>query len=398
LVQHAGGHGLSLAFPGSVASGDFIAVSFSGDQGNYPISSISDTQGNTYAKAVSCLASAGVNGEIWFAKGVVGGPDAITIQAQGGGNIGIAEFNGVDPSNPLDGAACNTTPNGQTYTTGPVTANASDLLYASIVDGGGTPAAGVGYTLLDTGVWNWEFGDEYSIAAASPYQATFGIQANQNNGAVLIAAFKPASGASGPPPGINMVQHQGGHGLSLPFPGKVTAGNLIAVSFSGDQGNYPITSISDTLGNTYVKAISCLASAGVNAEIWYAKNVYGGADTLTIHASGGGNAGIAEFSGLDILNPVDVVVCNNSTAGPTSNTGPLTTAFSNELLYSVIVDGGGIPTAGSDFTLLDAEIFNWEFGHEFRIAPVTGVYEATFDTPETSTSGAIAAVTFKPAS
>lgn len=165
--------------------------------------------------------------------------------------------------------------------------------------------------------------------------------------------------------------------MTAPFASANTASDTIIVSADWWGGGQSVTaSLTDTEGNTYVPAPGPLDSMDGNSriEIWYAKNIKAGANTVTMTLSSPINGGIAlaihEFSGLDLSNPLDTTIWNTA-SGTALTTGSTTTNFAKELLFAF--DGGdaGASYAASPFTGMqsgEADV------SEYETVNATGTY------------------------
>jgi hypothetical protein len=120
------------------------------------------------------------------------------------------------------------------------------------------------------------------------------------------------------------------------------AGNLIIVAaFPGTNGT--LTSVTDNVGNTYVKAGSnyraVLTAGGTGVvEIWYAVNIIAGATTVTLN---GGTTpfqiAVWEVSGLATVEPFDNATKIDDNATQTSPLGPtIVTTEDYEFVISAI--------------------------------------------------------------
>lgn len=132
----------------------------------------------------------------------------------------------------------------------------------------------------------------------------------------------------------------------------VTAGNMLFMMGQADTG--VTLSISDTLTNTWTAVISNFGTTGGRvASFWYAKNIAGGADTVTVTASASVAdiyCGGAEFSGLSTTAPLDQ---HPAFAVNTTTSSAVTTTQANEVLIGITAGGNGglAPTAGTGYTL-----------------------------------------------
>jgi hypothetical protein len=158
--------------------------------------------------------------------------------------------------------------------------------------------------------------------------------------------------------------------------------NIMICWLSYNSATESISSISDTLGNTYSKAVGPLTGTGSIAnyrqEIWYAANTNGGSGlnvTATFSSTFNASKDISchEYSGAATSSPIDQVV---ETTGTTANatTSNMTTTSANQMIFSAaIYDGTG--TGGAGHTQRSSLHTNCS---QDRIVGAVGSYNASF--------------------
>src|SRR5215475_10823529 len=87
--------------------------------------------------------------------------------------------------------------------------------------------------------------------------------------------------------GASLVQHTSKDAgtttiSSLAFPGTNTAGNWIAVCVRAGYSSSQVFTVKDSDGNTYRRAAQVGMSSAVSLAIFYAENIKGGANTVTV--------------------------------------------------------------------------------------------------------------------
>jgi hypothetical protein len=141
--------------------------------------------------------------------------------------------------------------------------------------------------------------------------------------------------------------------VTASFSNNNVAGNAILVS-SITNDTLATISVSDSQGNTYVQVDTGISSGFFISSFFYAINIKGGANTVTISKSGGASVlgGTAqEWSGISNTSPVDVH--NVTTQEASTITSPtVTTAHSNELLIGWGGNFGYGVSAGSGYSNL----------------------------------------------
>ena len=173
---------------------------------------------------------------------------------------------------------------------------------------------------------------------------------------LLAGAFGQAQAA-----GITLVQHIGKDAgttttSTLAFASANTAGNFIAVGIRGGLSSSQVFTVTDSNGNTYKQAAQIGYTASqVTSAIYYAENVKGGANTITVSmtVSGPLRFDILEYSGVATLNSLDATAAaTGSSATPSS--GNLTTTVSGDLLLASIgTTNPATFTAGTGYTIRD---------------------------------------------
>jgi hypothetical protein len=183
---------------------------------------------------------------------------------------------------------------------------------------------------------------------------------------------------------IAFVQSAGVAGHSLAFTSNNTAGNLLILAVGAGGA---VTGVSDTRGNTWVKAVNYDESSTIllATEIWYAENCAGGANTVSY--TGGFSSfeymGIAEYSGVATSSSLDKtqkarwpdpVQSSAADSGATA-----TTAQSAELLIGAIGnESSRTATWGGSFTeRQDGLGTSRGLTLADRIVSSTGAYSAT---------------------
>jgi len=163
--------------------------------------------------------------------------------------------------------------------------------------------------------------------------------------------------------------------LSLAFPKSTVAGDLILVAFDFNTNATP-SSVTDSQGNLFTQVGNQLTSpGGSRSRVYYAKNIKGGPDTVTINLSA--NSGwielyLTEYSGVDRTNPIDAQAGASGNAGAVSS-GNVTTTVAGDMIYGYCV-GDSTCTVGSGSTA--RSIFNNNL-IEDRTAGNPGSYAAT---------------------
>jgi hypothetical protein len=158
--------------------------------------------------------------------------------------------------------------------------------------------------------------------------------------------------------GIVLVQHTSKDAgttssSSLAFVSANTAGNWIAVVIRAGKAGQVFT-VTDARLNTYHKAIQFNETTdGTTLGIFYAENIAGGANTITVSdtISGTLRFTILEYSGVALTNSLDTTATAQGTSA-SPNTGNLTTTAPGDLLLGEISTANSASfTAGAGYVV-----------------------------------------------
>lgn len=187
--------------------------------------------------------------------------------------------------------------------------------------------------------------------------------------------------------GITLLQSTSTQGtavasVSLAFPSGNTAGNLI-IAFIRMSSTNQTVSVTDSLGNNYADAVSqAQSSDGHQVHVFYARNIAGGANTITASFSSANNhpwLAIYEYSGLSTANPLDrTAAAQGNDSNPA--TAAVTTTSANQLIFAGIGfpnNYGGVATAGGGYTIGQQNTTTSRATNETALASATGAYAAT---------------------
>jgi O-glycosyl hydrolase len=257
------------------------------------------------------------------------------------------------------------------------------------------------------------FGAEDTVA---PYSVSWTTTSAMNGPHTITAQARDAAGNTSTSSTVNvtvntvapsmaLVQQAtnntaGATSLAKAFTANVTAGNLIVVAVSGWPT--PTINVTDSRGNAYAVASPIRQAAGSSfSAIYYAKNITGGADTVTVSANSSVQLSmvIAEFSGLNTTAPLD----GNVSAAGTSNTpssGNVTPTTATDLLIGAGTHNlSTITSAGSGFTLIgvatEDSSNHQPLAMEYKFLTSTSPVAATFSLPASGDWSQNAAL-FKP--
>src|SRR5678815_547441 len=170
--------------------------------------------------------------------------------------------------------------------------------------------------------------------------------------------------------------------LNVKYVAAQTQGNSNVVAVGWNDTSATVTSVTDTSGNVYTRAVGPTSWPGaLTQSIYYSANIKAaaaGANTVKVVFSRAAvfvDVRILEYSGIDVSNPVDAVAGATGTAG-TSDSGPATTTNANDLLFGANMTTGTTSGPGTGWT---NRIITWPNTDlaEDRIVTTTGTYRAT---------------------
>jgi hypothetical protein len=163
--------------------------------------------------------------------------------------------------------------------------------------------------------------------------------------------------------------------LSFSFSANTLPGDLILVAFDFASGDTP-ASVTDSQGNTFTAAGSLLTSpGGSGSRVYYAPDIKGGADTVTIQLTSSSawiEAYLTEYAGVSTASPIDAQAGAAGSASKVSS-GTAATSTAGDLIYGYCV-GDWACTAGSGFAARST--FNGNLIEDMT-APSAGSYAAT---------------------
>jgi hypothetical protein len=166
------------------------------------------------------------------------------------------------------------------------------------------------------------------------------------------------------------------------FDSNNIAGDLIVVVVDWNKLSASVSSITDTNGNTYTSAVGPINWNGLaptyRGQIFYAKNIKGGANTVTVTLSAAATSSfesyIHEYSGADTVSPLDVVSSATSNSGTAMDSGSATTHAANELIFGAGFEASGVIAAGAGF--VTRSTFNSNMTEDKSVTSI-GAYNAT---------------------
>ena len=137
--------------------------------------------------------------------------------------------------------------------------------------------------------------------------------------------------------------------INLAFPGAQTVGDLNVVIVGWNDVTSRVQSVTDSAGNVYSLAIGPTIGSGQSQSIYYAANIAGGSNTVTVQFNQAAvypDIRILEYRGISSVD----VTAGASGSGTSTSSGPATTTSANELILAANTVATGNTAAGPGFT------------------------------------------------
>jgi hypothetical protein len=140
--------------------------------------------------------------------------------------------------------------------------------------------------------------------------------------------------------------------VAVTFAAGQTAGNanILAIGWNDPTNN--ITGVSDSAGNVYRVALATFRANGMSQAIYYATNVVAGPDTIIVtfdHPAIFVDLRATEYSGLSPTNVFDAG-SSGTGIGTAADSGPVSIAATNELLFAAGMTATTFTSPGLGFT------------------------------------------------
>ena len=137
--------------------------------------------------------------------------------------------------------------------------------------------------------------------------------------------------------------------VSVTYPAAQTAGNLNVVVVGWNDTTATMQSVKDSAGNTYHLAIGPTTGTGLQQSIYYAPNIVGGSNTVTVtfsQAAAFPDVRILEYRGVTALD----VTAGARGSSTSASSGAATTTSANDLIFGADMVSTATLSAGSGFT------------------------------------------------
>ena len=191
---------VSVKFTAAQVSADLNVVVVGWNDSTATVSSVTDSSGNTYQRAVGPTVVSGLLSQsIYYAKNILpaaAGANTITVQfatAAAYPDIRILEYSGADATNPVDVTAA-ASGNGTSSSSGAAqTTNATDLLFGANIVTSHTTGPGSGFTRRLLTSPDGDIAEDQMVAATGSYSATAPL--SQGRWIMQLVALRAAASA-----------------------------------------------------------------------------------------------------------------------------------------------------------------------------------------------------------
>ncbi len=179
--------------------GDLNVVVVGWNDATVAVSTVTDSNGNTYVRAAGPTVLTGTATQsIYYASNIVSaaaGANTVTVlfnAAAAAADVRILEYGGIATASPLD-AAAGATGSGPTVSSGAAaTTNANDLIIGADLTTGDTTGAGAGFTSRMITVPDADIVEDMTVSSAGSYSAT-AVLSSAAPTIMQMVAFKAAA-------------------------------------------------------------------------------------------------------------------------------------------------------------------------------------------------------------
>ena len=303
---------VKVTYTAAQVAGDLNVVVVGWNDSKAVVSAVTDSKGNTYARAVGPTVQSGYASQsIYYAKNIAtaaAGTNSVTVtfaSAATSADIRILEYSGADPNNPVDVTAASTGSSATSSSVAVTTTNATDLLVGANLVQGSTTGPGSGFTKRLMTTPDGDIAEDRMLTAAGSYSASAPVSPS---GAWIMqmVAFRTPSGGT-VPPAVSSVS---------PNSGSTAGGTAVTIT-----GTNFAAGATETFGGTATTNVIAVNSTTITATTPAGS---AGAVTVTVTVSGQSGSLTSGFTYVTSLagSPTVAGVSPNSgsTAGGTAVT------------------------------------------------------------------------------
>ena len=192
---------VSVKFNAAQTFGDLNIVVVGWNDTTATVSSVADSSGNTYTRAIGPTRVSGtLSQSIYYAKSIASaaaGANTVTVtftQAANYPDIRTLEYAGLNPSNPVDVTTASTGSSSVSSSGAVNTTNAADLIFGVNIVTGSTSGPGSGFTSRMLTSPDGDIAEDEIVATAGSYAATAPV--SSGSWIMQMVAFRATSGGT----------------------------------------------------------------------------------------------------------------------------------------------------------------------------------------------------------
>jgi len=355
---------VGVAFSSAQSAGNLNVVVVGWNDATRTVQSVTDSKGNAYVLAVGPTVLTGkLTQSIYYAKNIaaaVAGANVVTVTFSGAANypdVRVAEYRGLDPVNPLDGAvgASGSTTTSDSGALGTTTAN--DLLVGANLVTAHTTAPGAGYTSRVITSPDGDIFEDQVVTTIGAYHATAPLSGG--SWVMQLVAFRAGAAVASPPAITSLTPVSGPVGTAVTIAGS---------NFGATKGTSTVTFNGTTATPTSWSATSVVVPVPAGATTGNVVVTVGGvasnpkpftvttttAPSVTGLTPASGPVGTAvTIAGSNFGSTKGTVTFNGTTATPTSwsATSIVVPVPAGATTGNVVVAAGGAASNGVPFTV-----------------------------------------------
>ena len=318
---------VKVTYTAAQVTGDLNVVAVGWNDSTATVSTVTDTTGNVYTRAVGPTAISGVESQsIYYAKNIAAagaGANSVTVTfstAAAYPDIRILEYSGADPNNPVDVTAAASGSIATSSSGAVTTTNATDLLFGANMVQTSTTGAGTSFTSRILTSPDGDIAEDEMVTATGSYSATAPLASG--DWIMQMVAFRTPAGGTAPPTVSSVSPNSGS-----------TAGGT-AVTITGTNFAAGATVTFGTAAATNVVA--------VNSTTITATTPAGSAGAVTVTVTVSGQSGSLASGFTYAVIPTVSSVSPNS--GPTAGGTAVTITGTNFATGATVTFGGTAAT------------------------------------------------------
>ena len=318
---------VNVTYTAAQAAGDLNVIAVGWNDSTATVSSVTDTKGNVYTRAVGPTAISGLESQsIYYAKNIAAaaaGANSVTVTfsvAAAFPDIRILEYNGADPTNPVDVTAAASGDSATSSSGAVTTTNATDLIFGANIVQTSTTGPGTGFTSRMLTSPDGDIAEDEMVTATGSYSATAALTSGQ--WIMQMVAFRtPASGTGAPT--VTSVS---------PNSGSTAGGTAVTIT-----GTNFATGATVTFGTAAATNVAVVNSTTITAT-----TPAGSAGAVTVTVTVSGQSGSLASGFTYALAPTVTGVSPNS--GSTLGGTAVTVTGTNFLTGATVTFGGTAAT------------------------------------------------------